>query len=111
QSGRHIERAAFDIQAARDLDLLHLFACRYRDAENALDELVLLMLRVVEIEPDRVLRDFSECLRGVALKRAPMRNIDREHGRPPGDALWRFPLVLTHTRHGRASRLRRLARA
>jgi hypothetical protein len=53
QRRRHVARAVLDIEPAGDFDLLHLLACRHRDAERAFEQLVLGERGRDEIEPDR----------------------------------------------------------
>jgi hypothetical protein len=56
QRRRHVTRTVLDIEAAGDLDLLHVFTGRHRDPGELLDRLVFLGRRLDEVDPDRVFR-------------------------------------------------------
>ena len=51
QRRRHVAGAVLDIEPAGDLDLLHFFARRHRDAEKLLDQIVFLHGRRDQIDP------------------------------------------------------------
>ena len=65
----HVPRAVLDIETAGDLDLLHLFAGRHRDAEMALDQLVFRDRGGYEVEPDSVFRKLAAGGNLAALER------------------------------------------
>ncbi len=59
QRRRHEPRAILHIEPAGDLDLLHFLARRQRDAERALDQLVLCGGRRIKIEPHGAVRELA----------------------------------------------------
>jgi len=75
----HVTRAVLHVQAARDLDFLHLFARRNGHADLALDDLVFLMGRVDEVEPNGVVRDVGIRRDRNAVERCAARNVDPQH--------------------------------
>ena len=75
----HVAAAVLDIEAAGDLDFLHLFARGHRDAEHGFDQSVFLHGRRDQIDPHRRLRRRLPGLDRNSLKRSATRNVDREH--------------------------------
>src|SRR5262245_45226161 len=81
----HVTRAVFGAEAAGALDLLHFFAGGNRRAGCTLDELVLLVVGIDEVEPDRILR-YGDIRRDRhAVERCAARNVDPQHD-PSADA-------------------------
>ena len=78
--GRQVQRAAFFIQAARGLDLAHLFARRHFDAQSGFDQTLFVDSGFDQIEPDGVLIDgrFGRAL--DALETLLAEAVDGQHG-------------------------------
>jgi hypothetical protein len=55
----HVERAVVLVQPVRGLDLLHFLARRHLDAQLALDQLLFVLRRLQQIEPDRLFRNLG----------------------------------------------------
>ena len=83
QRRRHVARAVLDIEAAGNLDLLHVLPGRHRDPGQPLHRLVLLGGRLDEVDPDRVLRQRSEIDGDGLLQREVGGNEHRQHGATP----------------------------
>ncbi len=57
---RHVERALALVETARRLDLRHLGLGRHVDLDAALDELLLVVRRLLEVDPGRAGRDLLD---------------------------------------------------
>src|SRR5882724_9301492 len=53
QRRRHVARGVFDVEAAGNLDFLHVLPGRHRDAREPLHGVILLRRRLDQIDPDR----------------------------------------------------------
>src|SRR5262245_21156554 len=77
----HVACAVLYIDAAGDLDLLHLLARRHRYANDAFGQLILELGGLIQIEPHRAVRNLLTRGYWDALERQSLRNINRQHAR------------------------------
>src|ERR1700738_5219324 len=79
QSGGHVARPILHIEATGNFDLLHFLAGRDCDADLVLDDLVFLVIRIDQVEPDGAVGYLFLRHDGNALERGVARNVYPKH--------------------------------